>query len=164
MAAPRRAILLLLSAVSSISSAARVPKSRLAPNPSDTIAVVNRLEEQQSIGAAGPQFTILPVKRQETSFVKNNRPNSAPQPSKTDDGPEDPPVSSETGYTETIITGTDGAIVTFVPTQNTEWASITSTVTTTDEDGDDIIVFPGGWWWWPKGPQPPNPPKPPPSP
>ncbi|RSL38266.1 hypothetical protein CEP53_015018 [Fusarium sp. AF-6] len=163
MPEPRKVVLLLLSALATGGLAARIPRS------------VIRRQEDASFVTAGPRLTGIPLDdadttgfvkntrpddADDTSFVKNTRPTLVPSPSNS--GISDNPT--ETSYSEIIVTGTDGGIATFVPTQNTEYASITTTITTTDEDGDDIIIFPGGWWWFPKGPQNPNPPKPPSTP
>ncbi|KAL6354196.1 hypothetical protein LRP88_12530 [Fusarium phalaenopsidis] len=167
MLAPRK-VALLLSALAAGGLAARIPRS------------VVRRQEDASFVTAGPRLTGIPLDQtdadttgfvknsrpgdaDDTSFVKNTRPTLVPSPPNSGQDPiTDKPT--ETSYSEIIVTGTDGGIATFVPTRNTEYASVTSTITTTDEDGDDIIIFPGGWWWFLKGPPNPNAPKPPSTP
>ncbi|KAF5646031.1 hypothetical protein F52700_1980 [Fusarium sp. NRRL 52700] len=46
-----------------------------------------------------------------------------------------------------IVTGTDGTIATYVPEQNKDYISSTGTTTTTDDDGAAIVIFPFGWFW-----------------
>ncbi|KAK7415730.1 hypothetical protein QQX98_005643 [Neonectria punicea] len=62
---------------------------------------------------------------------------------------------------ETVVTGTDGAIVTYIPSQDPEYATNTGTTTTTDDDGNAFVLFSGGWRWIPIGIPPINIPPPP---
>ncbi|EKJ79606.1 hypothetical protein FPSE_00291 [Fusarium pseudograminearum CS3096] len=55
------------------------------------------------------------------------------------------PALTSTG--DMVVTGTDGTIATYVPEQDSSYASSTETITTTDDNGDNIIIFPFGWFW-----------------
>ncbi|KAF4498849.1 hypothetical protein FAGAP_4970 [Fusarium agapanthi] len=46
-----------------------------------------------------------------------------------------------------IFTGTDGTVVTYVPEQNKDYMSSTGTTITTDDSGTAIVIFPFGWYW-----------------
>lgn len=50
-----------------------------------------------------------------------------------------------------VVTGTDGAVVTYVPTQDPDRTTQTGTTTTTDDNGLPVVIFPGGWMWTPIG-------------
>lgn len=71
---------------------------------------------------------------------------SAPdEPEKTTANPD--PTPTEDG----IVTGTNGAVVTYVPEQDKDFSDFTGTTTTTDDGGAAIVIFPGGWFWKPSG-------------
>lgn len=70
---------------------------------------------------------------------------------KTSNDANDPTKSPEpTGASEPeeVVTGTDGAVVTYTPTKDPEHSDLAETLTTTDGDDGVTIIFPGGW----KGP------------
>ncbi|KAL7947386.1 hypothetical protein V8C42DRAFT_363834 [Trichoderma barbatum] len=52
---------------------------------------------------------------------------------------------------ETIITGSMGAIVTYVATRDPKYTTNTRTTTTTNDNGDNVIIYPSGWRWIPIG-------------
>ena len=63
--------------------------------------------------------------------------------------------------TELIITATTGGdpVVTFMPSQNPNYTTITQTVTTTNQYNQSIIILPFGIIWAPVPPVPPVPPQ-----
>ncbi|KAF5598829.1 hypothetical protein FPCIR_2709 [Fusarium pseudocircinatum] len=67
------------------------------------------------------------------------------EPEKTTAPPE--PTTTEDG----IVTGSNGAVVTYLPEQDKDFSDFTGTTTTTDDGGAAIVIFPGGWSWKPSG-------------
>jgi hypothetical protein len=55
--------------------------------------------------------------------------------------------SSTVASKNSIVTGTDGAVATYIPEQNKDYISFTGTTTTTDDSGAAIVIFPFGWFW-----------------
>ncbi|CVL08971.1 uncharacterized protein FMAN_11753 [Fusarium mangiferae] len=74
---------------------------------------------------------------QHSEFRKPNE-----QPTRTSTVP-----SSEVALANSIVTGTDGTVATYVPEQNKDYISFTGTTTTTDDNGAAIVIFPFGWFW-----------------
>lgn len=72
-----------------------------------------------------------------------------------------PPEHTTTDPREVIITGTDGAIATYVPSQDPHYSDLRTTHTTTEDDGDSVTIFPFGWLWVPIGSLPLHLPSPP---
>ncbi|KAF5557241.1 multidrug resistance [Fusarium napiforme] len=67
-----------------------------------------------------------------------------------------------------VVTAGSDAIVTFAPTQDPKFTSLTESTTTTDDNGILVVIWPGGWKWRPVGDKMPatlpSPPKSNPSP
>ncbi|KAF5235527.1 hypothetical protein FANTH_11678 [Fusarium anthophilum] len=55
--------------------------------------------------------------------------------------------SSTVASQNSIVTGTDGIVATYVPEQNKDYMSSTGTTNTTDDSGAAIVIFPFGWFW-----------------
>ncbi|KAL6863413.1 hypothetical protein ACO1O0_003667 [Amphichorda felina] len=68
-----------------------------------------------------------------------------PAPTGNPDLDQTPPLDAS------IVTGTDGAVVTYAPTQDPDRTTQTGTTTTTDDNGLPVVIFPGGWMWTPIG-------------
>ncbi|KAJ4117596.1 hypothetical protein NW768_010962 [Fusarium equiseti] len=85
---------------------------------------------------------------------KDDAPSSDNQPGQTSahDEPRQTTAKPEPSPTEDgIVTGTNGAVVTYVPEQDKDFSDFTGTTTTTDDGGAAIVLFPGGWFWKPSG-------------
>lgn len=95
----------------------------------------------------------------ETSPASHVPPRTTEPPKKTSDDTNEPtksPEPTEASEIEEVVTGTDGAVVTYTPTKDPEHSDLTETLTTTDDGGAVVIIFPGGWKWSPKGNAPTN--------
>ncbi|KAF5987632.1 hypothetical protein FCOIX_896 [Fusarium coicis] len=55
--------------------------------------------------------------------------------------------SSTVASKNSVVTGTEGAVATYIPEQNKDYISLTGTTTTTDDSGAAIVIFPFGWFW-----------------
>ncbi|KAH7127763.1 hypothetical protein B0J13DRAFT_627500 [Dactylonectria estremocensis] len=96
------------------------------------------------------------------SSTATNPPKTSAAGGEHSSGTQSSTQPTETDGLEAVITGTDDAVVTYAPTRNPDYTSITKVTTTTDDDNNVIVIWPGGWIWVPKGslptviPGPPN--------
>jgi hypothetical protein len=85
---------------------------------------------------------------------KDEGPSTKNEPGQTSapDEPEKTTANADPTPTEDgVVTGTNGAVVTYVPEQDKDYSDFTGTTTTTDDGGAAIVLFPGGWFWKPSG-------------
>ncbi|VTT62820.1 unnamed protein product [Fusarium fujikuroi] len=98
--------------------------------------------------------TQVPGANPTTEDAGSNEPTTKNEPGQTG-APNEPekttappnPTTTEDG----IVTGSNGAVVTYVPEQDKDFSDFTGTTTTTDDGGAAIVIFPGGWFWKPSG-------------
>ncbi|KAG7419443.1 putative MFS-type transporter [Fusarium oxysporum f. sp. rapae] len=97
-------------------------------------------------------------------------PTSSYQASKSETNPTatHKQSTSHAKASNVVVTASSDAIVTFAPTKDPEFTSLTETTTTTDYNGIIVVIWPRGWKWKPVGDKMPatlpNPPKSNPSP
>lgn len=73
-----------------------------------------------------------------------------PVPSQISSNPATPTSQDTTVPSSgTVVTGDNGDVVTYVPTQDPLETTQTETITKTDDNGIPFVIFPGGWWWTP---------------
>ncbi|KAF9766562.1 hypothetical protein IL306_001016 [Fusarium sp. DS 682] len=102
--------------------------------------------EKPTTEAPGPKPTTENAGSNEPTTKNEPGQTGAPnEPEKTTAPPK--PTTTEDG----IVTGSNGAVVTYVPEQDKDFSDFTGTTTTTDDGGAAIVIFPGGWFWKPSG-------------
>ncbi|KAF5618385.1 hypothetical protein F52700_12334 [Fusarium sp. NRRL 52700] len=102
--------------------------------------------EKPTTEAPGPKPTTEDAGSNEPTTKNEPGQTGAPnEPEKTTAPPK--PTTTEDG----IVTGSNGAVVTYVPEQDKDFSDFTGTTTTTDDGGAAIVIFPGGWFWKPSG-------------
>ncbi|KAF4435867.1 hypothetical protein FACUT_6859 [Fusarium acutatum] len=120
------------------------PTTKEKPEPEPTTE--SKEAEEPTTQAPDPKPT--------TEDAGSNEPTSKNEPGQTG-APHEPekttalpkPTTTEDG----IVTGSNGAVVTYVPEQDKDYSDFTGTTTTTDDGGAAIVIFPGGWFWKPSG-------------
>ncbi|KAF5536352.1 hypothetical protein FMEXI_10371 [Fusarium mexicanum] len=102
--------------------------------------------EKPTTQAPGPKPTTEDAGSNEPTSKNEPGQTGAPnEPEKTTAPPK--PTTTEDG----IVTGSNGAVVTYLPEQDKDFSDFTGTTTTTDDGGAAIVIFPGGWFWKPSG-------------
>jgi hypothetical protein len=101
--------------------------------------------EKPTTEAPGPKPTTEDGPNEPTTKNEPGQTGAPNEPEKTTAPPK--PTTTEDG----IVTGSNGAVVTYVPEQDKDFSDFTGTTTTTDDGGAAIVIFPGGWFWKPSG-------------
>ncbi|KAJ4246554.1 hypothetical protein NW762_013495 [Fusarium torreyae] len=94
-------------------------------------------------------------KPEEVQSTERPLPTTTRPEQKSDDG-ESPATTKKPSVTGTtlsnsVVTGSNDAVVTFAPIQDSKYTSLTKTTTTTDDNGVVVVIWPGGWKWKPSG-------------
>ncbi|KAG5796282.1 hypothetical protein H9Q69_004708 [Fusarium xylarioides] len=110
------------------------PTTEEKPEPEPTTEAPGPKPTTEGAGSNGP-----------TSKNEPGQTGAPNEPEKTTAPPK--PTITEDG----IVTGSNGAVVTYVPEQDKDFSDFTGTTTTTDDGGAAIVIFPGGWFWKPSG-------------
>ncbi|KAJ4100702.1 hypothetical protein NW760_010141 [Fusarium oxysporum] len=120
------------------------PTTEEKPEPEPTTE--SKEAEKPTTQAPGPKPTTEDAGSNEPTTKNEPGQTGAPdEPEKTTAPPK--PTTTEDG----IVTGSNGAVVTYVPEQDKDFSDFTGTTTTTDDGGAAIVIFPGGWFWKPSG-------------
>lgn len=120
------------------------PTTEEKPEPEPTTE--SKEAEKPTTHAPGPKPTTEDAGSNEPTTKNEPGQTGAPdEPEKTTAPPK--PTTTEDG----IVTGSNGAVVTYVPEQDKDFSDFTGTTTTTDDGGAAIVIFPGGWFWKPSG-------------
>ncbi|KAF5555321.1 hypothetical protein FNAPI_6177 [Fusarium napiforme] len=96
----------------------------------------------------------VPGPKPTTEDADSNEPTSKNEPGQTGTPTEPEKTTAPPKATTTedgIVTGSNGAVVTYLPEQDKDFSDFTGTTTTTDDGGAAIVIFPGGWFWKPSG-------------
>ncbi|KAF5675608.1 hypothetical protein FDENT_9743 [Fusarium denticulatum] len=131
----------------STSEEAQVPvESKTEDKPEPEPTTESKEVEKPTTQAPGPKPTTEDAGLDETTSKNEPGQTGAPnEPEKTTAPPK--PTTTEDG----IVTGSNGAVVTYLPEQDKDFSDFTGTTTTTDDGGAAIVIFPGGWFWKPSG-------------
>ncbi|KAF5616789.1 uncharacterized protein FTJAE_12938 [Fusarium tjaetaba] len=138
----------------STSEEAQVPVESTTDNNEPTTEEKPEPEPTTDSKEADKPTTQGPGPKPTTEDADSNEPTSKYEPGQTGT-PNEPekttappkPTTTEDG----IVTGSNGAVVTYLPEQDKDYSDFTGTTTTTDDGGAAIVIFPGGWFWKPSG-------------
>ncbi|EWG50089.1 hypothetical protein FVEG_09416 [Fusarium verticillioides 7600] len=120
------------------------PTTEEKPEPEPTTE--SQEAQEPASQAPGPKPTTEDAGSNEPTSKNEPGQTGAPnEPEKTTAPPK--PTTTEDG----IVTGSNGAVVTYLPEQDKDFSDFTGTTTTTDDGGAAIVIFPGGWFWKPSG-------------
>ncbi|KAF4447888.1 hypothetical protein F53441_8638 [Fusarium austroafricanum] len=122
-------------------------ESQTISTDTDAPKVSSRTSEAVDEPATG-----VPDESQTVDEPSDTATKDKPGQTSTADEPEKTTASNRPTTTEDgIVTGTDGAVVTYTPSQDAAYSDFTGTTTTTDDGGAAIVIFPAGWIWKLKG-------------